>query len=99
MESNHLNMWWLLNSFPEYVTTVDDLKFHIDPHSAKKDLLLQTAESGDFRQNSAPLWSWELPLLKGNVLSRPDVFPDTTCIQLLLCLGYDTKAQSQLPWV
>ena len=89
----------VLSWVKEYVTTVDALKCHVDPPSAKKDLLLQTAESGDFRQNLAPLWSWKLPLLKGNVLSRPDVFLDTTCIQLLLCLRCDTKAWSQLPWV
>ena len=49
----------------EYVTRVDALTCHVDPPSAKKDLLPQTAESSDFRQNSAPPWSWELLVLKG----------------------------------
>lgn len=71
----------------------------VDRPSSKKNLLSQTAESGDFRQNSAPPWSWELLLLKGNVLSRPDVLPDTTCLQLLVRLWCHTKAWSQLHWV
>ena len=83
----------------EYVTRVDALTCHVDPPSAKKDLLPQTAESSDFRQNSTPPWSWELLVLKGNVLSRPDVLPDTTCLQLLVCLWCHTKAWSQLHWV